>query len=90
MIRRLWHGMARDPLALLCLLLLLLLVMAGVLAPWLAPHDPLLVAWREKYQGISLNYPLGTDHLGRCVLSRLLLVFVPRYLSRWWRWWRRC
>ncbi|WP_307833721.1 ABC transporter permease subunit [Candidatus Symbiopectobacterium sp. 'North America'] len=72
MIRRLWCGMARDPLALLSLVFLLAVMAVGLLAPWLAPHDPLLVSWRDKYHGISLNYPLGADHLGRCVLSRLL------------------
>ncbi|WP_058910923.1 nickel/cobalt ABC transporter permease [Entomohabitans teleogrylli] len=72
MMRRIWRHLKRDPLALACVLLLLLLALAGTLAPWLAPHDPLLVSWRDKFQGISLTYPLGTDHLGRCVLSRLL------------------
>ncbi|MCW2476898.1 nickel/cobalt ABC transporter permease [Candidatus Symbiopectobacterium sp. NZEC151] len=72
MIRRLWCSITRDPLALLSLVFLLAVMVAGLLAPWLAPHDPLLVSWRDKYHGISLNYPLGADHLGRCVLSRLL------------------
>lgn len=72
MIRRLWYGIRRDPLAQLCFVFLLIVALAGLFAPWLAPHDPTLVSWRDKYQGISLIYPLGTDHLGRCVLSRLL------------------
>lgn len=72
MMPRLWRGIGRDPLALICLLFLLLVLLAGILAPWLAPHDPALVSWRIKYLGMSLSYPLGTDHLGRCVLSRLL------------------
>ena len=60
-----------------------LLVVAAVLgcalaAPWLAPHDPdeqnllttlLPAAWQA---GGDAAYPLGTDGLGRCVLSRLL------------------
>ena len=69
---RLWAGIKRDPIALACVLFLCLLLAAGILAPWLAPHDPLLVSWRDKYHGISLAYPLGADHLGRCILSRLL------------------
>lgn len=72
MMRRLWQGIARDPLALACLLFLLLVALAGIFAPWLAPHDPTLVSWRAKYHPVSLSYPLGADHLGRCVLSRLL------------------
>ncbi len=59
-------------------LMLLALVVAAVLAPWLAPHDPeqqsLLMrltppAWLA---GGDWHYPLGTDGLGRDVLSNIL------------------
>ncbi|MEI7065625.1 nickel/cobalt ABC transporter permease [Dickeya chrysanthemi] len=62
----------QDRLALLCVLLLLAVCLAGVFAPYIAPHDPTLTSIRHKYQGISLLYPLGTDNLGRCVFSRLV------------------
>lgn len=45
---------------------------AAIFAPYLAPHDPYEVDIVNKLQGSSWSYPLGTDHLGRCVLSRLL------------------
>jgi peptide/nickel transport system permease protein len=53
---------------------LLLLAVAG---PWLAPHDPNrqdLAAIRQPpwWAGGTLAHPLGTDSLGRDVLSRLL------------------
>ena len=60
------------------LALLLAIVLAAVLAPLLAPHDPYeqnllrrLVTpfWME---GSDPAYPLGTDQLGRDLLSRLL------------------
>lgn len=44
----------------------------ALLAPWLAPSDPLQIQMGQKLELPSWNYPLGTDHLGRCVLSRLL------------------
>jgi dipeptide transport system permease protein len=53
-------------------------VLAALLAPLLAPHDPvqqfrghMLVppAWHDT--GLA-QFPLGTDELGRCLLSRLL------------------
>jgi len=54
-----------------------LLVVAAVFAPWLAPHDPshqfrdaLLVP--PVWSGGSLRFALGTDVLGRDVLSRLV------------------
>ncbi|UZN01199.1 hypothetical protein OL548_22705 [Lysinibacillus sp. MHQ-1] len=37
------------------------------------PHDPLAVDISKKFLAPSWDYPLGTDHLGRCVFSRLLL-----------------
>ena len=47
-------------------------IFCAVFAPILAPHDPLSVDITVKLQGPSLTYPLGTDQLGRCILSRLL------------------
>ncbi|QTH45471.1 ABC transporter permease subunit [Cohnella sp. LGH] len=49
--------------------LFLLLVCFG---SWLAPNDPLLIQMSDRLQPPSLQYPLGTDHLGRCLLSRLM------------------
>src|SRR5690606_15187845 len=57
---------------------LVLMVLAAVLAPWLAPHDPLMQfrdhmlqppAWQD---GGSMSYLLGTDEAGRDILSRLM------------------
>ncbi|MDP1572383.1 MAG: ABC transporter permease [Vicinamibacterales bacterium] len=45
---------------------------AAVLAPWLAPHDPLAVDLMNTLAPPSAAHPLGTDHLGRDTLSRLL------------------
>ncbi|MEE3664095.1 nickel/cobalt ABC transporter permease [Brenneria sp. g21c3] len=72
MSRAFWLRCRQDRLALTCLCFLTLLLLAGLLAPWIAPHDPLLVSWRDKYHAPGPLYPLGADHLGRCLLSRLL------------------
>jgi peptide/nickel transport system permease protein len=59
-------------------ILMLLLVIPAVLAPLVAPHDPLkgslsnrlkAPAWQE---GGTFEYPLGTDKLGRDILSRII------------------
>jgi nickel transport system permease protein len=50
-----------------------LIVLTGILAPWLVPHDPNHVDLIRKFQAPSLEYPLGTDHLGRCISSRILI-----------------
>ncbi|MEJ8303274.1 nickel transporter permease [Saccharibacillus sacchari] len=44
----------------------------GLLAPLIAPSNPLDVHMTHRLAGPSMDYPLGTDHLGRCVLSRLI------------------
>lgn len=44
----------------------------AILAPWIAPNDPIQVNLVLKLSPPSFDYPLGTDHLGRCNLSRLL------------------
>ena len=62
---------------LLPLLLLSVFVLGGVLAPLVAPHDPRELALTERLQpplfdGGSSDHVLGTDNLGRDILSRLL------------------
>ena len=48
------------------------LCLAGLLAPWLAPHPPAAQDLAHRIEGPSLHHPLGRDDLGRDVLSRLL------------------
>lgn len=56
----------------ICSLILCGLFIITILAPWLAPNDPIAVNLAQKLQSPSVNYPLGTDHLGRCIFSRIL------------------
>lgn len=49
-----------------------LLALAAVFAPLLAPHDPSAIDPLQRLRPRSALYPLGTDELGRDVLSRLL------------------
>ncbi|MBT2669044.1 nickel ABC transporter permease subunit NikC [Bacillus sp. ISL-4] len=56
----------------LCSIILSFLFIITILAPWIAPNDPIAVNLANKLQHSSFEYPLGTDHLGRCTLSRLL------------------
>ncbi len=62
----------RDPLATFGLVLVVSLALAAVFAPVLAPHDPGAVNATARLAGSSADHPLGTDELGRDVLSRLL------------------
>lgn len=48
------------------------LVLLGLSGPILAPADPLKVDLERRLEAPSHRFPLGTDALGRCVLSRTL------------------
>ena len=54
------------------LFLIALVIFMALLAPVLAPHDPMAVDITKKFLKPCTEYPFGTDQLGRCVLSRLL------------------
>ncbi|AFQ42583.1 ABC-type dipeptide/oligopeptide/nickel transport system, permease component [Desulfosporosinus meridiei DSM 13257] len=47
-------------------------ILAGIFAPLVSPHDPYEVDVTEKLLKPCLEFPLGTDQLGRCILSRLI------------------
>lgn len=53
--------------------LAVLLVALSILAPWIAPHDPLKTNLAQALQGRSREFPLGTDQLGRCLCSRIMV-----------------
>jgi peptide/nickel transport system permease protein len=48
------------------------MTVAAIFAPWLAPHDPLETNYAMVVTPPSAAHPLGTDHFGRDVLSRLI------------------
>lgn len=57
--------------------LVAIVVLAAVFAPWVAPHDPAVQATRDRLLppvlfGGTWDHPLGTDPLGRDLLSRII------------------
>ncbi|MNK27750.1 Glutathione transport system permease protein GsiD [compost metagenome] len=68
----LWQALSRNRLSWIGIGLLLLIVLAAVLAPWLAPHDPLQQNIAYRLEPPSAEFWLGTDSYGRDVLSRLI------------------
>jgi peptide/nickel transport system permease protein len=54
-------------------LVCIVIVTIAVLAPWLAPHDPYAVDPLNALAPPSPAHPLGTDDLGRDLLSRLII-----------------
>jgi len=69
---RAFRELRRNPTALVGLVLLILLVLAALLADVIAPYAPTAISSREALQPPSRSHWLGTDHLGRDILSRIL------------------
>jgi peptide/nickel transport system permease protein len=68
-----WRRFRRDPVSMIALTVIVLLILIAIFAPWIAPQDP--------YKGATLRrlrppgtpgFPLGSDELGRDMLSRLI------------------
>ena len=49
-----------------------ILVTVALLGPWLAPHSAFETDFLHTMEAPGRDYPLGTDQVGRCILSRLL------------------
>ena len=68
-----WRRLRRDPVTIACALILLAMLAAMLLAPLIAPHDPYQGSMLRRLRPIGTpNHVLGTDELGRDMLSRLL------------------
>ena len=68
-----WKRLRRDPLTIACAAVLLVMLLAIVFAGAIAPHDPYQGSMIRRLRPIGTpNYPLGTDELGRDMLTRLL------------------
>ena len=76
--REFWIAFSANRGAVIGLAVVVVLLLMALFAPWIAPHAPDLTnsavflkppAWQ---QGGSWQYPLGTDAIGRDILSRLL------------------
>jgi len=68
----------RSPLALAGALVLAVILGAALGAPWIAPHDPAKQSLIRRFMppawapGGSASYVLGTDQVGRDILSRMM------------------
>lgn len=67
-----WRALARNRLAVVGGAVVLCLALLAVLAPLIAPWDPNRPNIKKALEGPSRQHWLGTDHLGRDVLSRML------------------
>jgi peptide/nickel transport system permease protein len=70
--KKLYRHFCRNPLFLLGMILILALIGAGIFAPYLAPYDPAEIAPDRRLSAPSFPNPLGTDEVGRDILSRVI------------------
>lgn len=70
--RLVWLRFSRNRLSLAGAMVVIALVTVAVLAPLIAPHNPMSIDVGNVLSPPDLSHPLGTDDLGRDVLSRMI------------------
>lgn len=71
-LKRMWHTFKKSKLAILGLIIVAIFVVVAFLAPYLAPYDPLKQNLVNMLKPPSAKHWLGTDEMGRDILSRLI------------------
>jgi len=68
-----WLSFRSNTMAMIGLWILIFLIFVAIAAPLLAPHDPFEQTLANRLQGLNTDgHILGTDSLGRDILSRLI------------------
>ena len=74
--RSLWsmsvRRLLRKKVGMACLVVITLFYLAGILAPWVTPHDYRAQDLTMTKQRPSLSHPFGTDRLGRDIFTRVI------------------
>lgn len=70
--KRSFQKLCSNKLAVFGFVLLTIMILACLCAPLITPYDPMALNPKEKLLPISWEHPLGTDQLGRDMLSRIL------------------
>jgi len=72
-LKQFWRNLRGEPLGLIGLVLVLLLVLSAIFAPWIVPYNPNEILVGERLAAPSAAHWMGTDQLGRDVLSRVIM-----------------
>lgn len=70
--RGIGRALLADPMGLAGLVVVVAFLGMALLAPWIAPYDPVALDVKAKFQTPSMTHWAGTDHLGRDLLSRII------------------
>ena len=66
------RNLMRNPLAMIGLVIIIMLLLVAALAPLIAPYSPIASDLGARLQPPSAAHWLGTDELGRDILSRII------------------
>ena len=70
--RDVWIRLRRNKLAMVGMVIAILLALMAILAPWIAPYDYQEQSIADRLQLPSATHLLGTDNMGRDILSRII------------------
>ena len=74
--RSLWsqsmRRLLRKKVGMVCLVIIVIFYLSGILATWITPYEFTETDLTATKQGPSLSHPLGTDRLGRDMLTRII------------------
>lgn len=73
-------NLSKDKLGSLSLIMITATIIVGLFPSFFAPHDPYEIKMNIRYGASSSEYLMGNDHLGRCILSRLIYGIGPSVL----------
>ncbi len=62
----------KNKIAMIGLVIIVSLALIAIFAPFIAPHDPVEQNLEKRLLSPSGEYPMGTDDLGRCLMSRII------------------
>ena len=75
-----WRRFRRNLLAMYGIIFVTLIVVVAIFAPYLAPYGPREVDLKHTLSAPTLMHPMGTDSLGRDLLSRIMFGARPMLL----------
>ena len=67
-----WQALLKRPTAVFGGVVLIVIAALALLAPWVAPFDPLATSWSLVRKAPSAAHWFGTDEVGRDLLSRVI------------------
>jgi len=67
-----FQQLKKNKIAIIGLIIIISLAFIALFAPFIAPHDPIEQNLEKRLLPPCREYPMGTDDLGRCLLSRII------------------